>query len=80
MVLTGSGVQYLHENKIIHRDLKPENIVLQDVNGKVTQYLWYSTQCHHALFITVYIFQLLMFCGVTLSVIYFYRLLFILQC
>lgn len=32
---TGSGIQYLHENKIIHRDLKPENIVLQDINGKV---------------------------------------------
>lgn len=32
---TGSGIQYLHENKIIHRDLKPENIVLQEVDGKV---------------------------------------------
>ena len=32
---TGSGIQYLHENKIIHRDLKPENIVLQEVGGKV---------------------------------------------
>lgn len=33
--LSGSGIQYLHENKIIHRDLKPENIVLQDEGGKV---------------------------------------------
>lgn len=32
---TGSGIQYLHENKIIHRDLKPENIVLQEIGGKV---------------------------------------------
>ncbi|TKS89488.1 Inhibitor of nuclear factor kappa-B kinase subunit alpha [Collichthys lucidus] len=32
---SGSGIQYLHENKIIHRDLKPENIVLQDINGKL---------------------------------------------
>lgn len=35
--LSGSGIQYLHENRIIHRDLKPENIVLQDEGGKVSQ-------------------------------------------
>lgn len=35
--LTGSGIQYLHENRIIHRDLKPENIVLQDEGGKVSE-------------------------------------------
>ena len=34
--LSGSGIQYLHENRIIHRDLKPENIVLQDEGGKVS--------------------------------------------
>ncbi|KAG8008775.1 Inhibitor of nuclear factor kappa-B kinase subunit alpha, partial [Nibea albiflora] len=39
---SGSGIQYLHENKIIHRDLKPENIVLQDINGKVRSRLWIS--------------------------------------
>lgn len=33
---SGSGIQYLHENRIIHRDLKPENIVLQDDGGKVS--------------------------------------------
>uniref|UniRef100_A0A8B9MY05 Inhibitor of nuclear factor kappa-B kinase subunit alpha n=1 Tax=Accipiter nisus TaxID=211598 RepID=A0A8B9MY05_9AVES len=33
--LSGSGIQYLHENRIIHRDLKPENIVLQDEGGKI---------------------------------------------
>lgn len=36
--LTGSGIQYLHENKIIHRDLKPENIVLQEAGGKVSSF------------------------------------------
>lgn len=37
LCLSGSGIQYLHENRIIHRDLKPENIVLQDEGGKVSQ-------------------------------------------
>lgn len=37
MCLSGSGIQYLHENRIIHRDLKPENIVLQDESGKVSR-------------------------------------------
>lgn len=54
---TGSGIQYLHENKIIHRDLKPENIVLQEIDGKVMNascafctvlyVIWFSVICSH---------------------------------
>lgn len=42
---TGSGIQYLHENKVIHRDLKPENIVLQEIDGKVNE-LFFCTCTH----------------------------------
>lgn len=47
LVLTGSGIQYLHSNKIIHRDLKPENIVLQEINGKVSicLFVYKITKC-----------------------------------
>lgn len=48
---TGSGIQYLHENKVIHRDLKPENIVLQEIDGKVNE-LFFCT-CTHKFWIHI---------------------------